>query len=871
MNILKPKNDSRKFKYFVLNNNIKCILIQDLSLDKSYVVSSVNVGSLSNKEYYDGMAHLLEHMCFITSKKYKEKNYLAKKVTEYGGTTNAYTAELNTVFYLDIFNEKLEEILEIFVDFLINAELKKEYILSELDNVDAEHKKNINNDSWKLINLQRILADKNNSYNGFYTGNKSSLNKKDIYEKMMEFYNKYYNANYISICVASNKEINEIYKIVDKYFGSIPKVESHEENPNNLMKPFYTVNKGKSFKMKTIGDRKILRYIFEIPIEIMDSKIFFIFEDILNIYDKSSCKNYLKNLGYINDFYSNHFNLGIFYINAELTKLGEENINYVNSCIEQSVQKILNFSWKDIFEYYKNKYEFLFNNLNKIDTLDLCIDLIDNLVYFNPSEIYIGNFNLKSISNEEIQILKKYINFENCIRIYATKDFNYSDYKIDKNYKTMYIDFKFENKDVDCNYLKLLNFDYTYYLIKPKFIPKIYNKIPELIKNRIWYGGTSEFNEPLVYCNILFSKIKYFNSPRNYLLTRICQKIINNYLICELSKFYEFNFNVSLEMLSQLNLVELSFYMYNDTQKIDYFINKTTNLINNIVIDNNRLIQSYVSIIIDELENIKSINPWEYLDYIISYYYENFYDYNLLLKTIKEININEIKMYLKKFFNDTGNIIFIYGNLDKKKLPKFDNINLDNNISKFQTINIKNIDLIHPNPVEKSNCVQICYFIGKFNPLQNLHLIFIKLILNDLFFKDLRTTKKLGYLVQMYSSKINEEYFIYQKIQSEYKPEEIIQNIEEFNENIIEYLEKIDLKQWKETVISHLKIKDNNLNERFHKYYLEIIERTYLFDRNKILLNCIDKITIVSLINFVRKFILNNENKSKIIVRSKIN
>ena len=75
----------------------------------------------------------------------------------------------------------------------------------------------------------------------------------------------------------------------------------------------------------------------------------------------------------------------------------------------------------------------------------------------------------------------------------------------------------------------------------------------------------------------------------------------------------------------------------------------------------------------------------------------------------------------------------------------------------------KNINKVHPNNDEKTNCVKISYFIGKFNPNVILHLIFIKLISYNIFFEDLRTTKKLGYLVEMYGSIISNEYFIYQK------------------------------------------------------------------------------------------------------------
>jgi secreted Zn-dependent insulinase-like peptidase len=116
----------------------------------------------------------------------------------------------------------------------------------------------------------------------------------------------------------------------------------------------------------------------------------------------------------------------------------------------------------------------------------------------------------------------------------------------------------------------------------------------------------------------------------------------------------------------------------------------------------------------------------------------------------------------------------------------------------------------------------------------------------------------------MYSSNIQNEYYIYQKVQSELPCNEIIKHINEFNDNLIENIKKIDLTKWKETVTHHLNKKENNTDELFDKYYSEIVDRKYMFDRNKLLLAYIDKISIESLCNFISNYILKN-NKINII------
>jgi hypothetical protein len=132
MDVIKPDSEDRIIKYDILSNKLKCISIHSKNINRSYIVACVNVGSLANKEYCDGLAHLLEHMCFITSKKYNEKNYVQNKAAEYGGYTNAYTDDLNTVYFFEVFTKNLENMVEIFSDYLFNAELKESYIKDEI-------------------------------------------------------------------------------------------------------------------------------------------------------------------------------------------------------------------------------------------------------------------------------------------------------------------------------------------------------------------------------------------------------------------------------------------------------------------------------------------------------------------------------------------------------------------------------------------------------------------------------------------------------------------------------------------------------------------------------------------------------------------
>jgi insulysin len=852
MDIIKPKYDNRIFKFFTLENNIKCILINDNTLDKSYVVTSVNVGSLSNKNYYDGMAHLLEHMCFITSKNYKEKDFLVHKVTEAGGHTNAFTAEENTVYHLDVFTKNLEYILNIFIDFLTNAELKKEYILTELKNVDAEHKKNIHNELWKLHYFKKVLAN-----HGFSTGSSETLNKKDIYEKMIHFYKKYYHANNISVCIASNNSIEETLKIVKKTFGSIPK--SNKTNKSILIKPFYDLNEGKTYQIVSSTEDKILEYIFETPSGINSN-----FYDLLvNIIISPYFKDHLFSIAYITSFHAEYDLTGIFIIKIKLTSKGLSNINYVNSYIEYALNKVLQLDLIKIFNYFKKIFKFHFENLSKLDTLDLSINLINNLLYYSPKNIYYANYHYESLNIDDIKKYKKYINFKKCIKIILCDKLLGDNYLIDPHYHFKYTEIKNLEGNVNLTLPIAYDIENHYMNVKPKIINNLKNKNPVLIKKNIWFGHTSQFNEPYVYCSILFSSKKYFSNINNYLLTYISVYLLNYFLPKEFYKSFQLNYDTSIEIYPQKNLLELQFKMYNDTEHIQLFINDVLDKLTNKINFDDKFIKAKVDALTDNIKKTKNINPFEYCNYIFSNLYKHNYNYKELLIQIKKINIEDIKLFINKLFYNVSATVFIFGNIIE--IPNFDKLNSHFKIKpyKFDQVIIQpKLRFKHPNKKEKSNCVKISYIVGKFDPLLILHLHFVKLITSTMFFEELRTTKQLGYLVEMYSSKIGEYYYIYQQIQSEEKCSEIINHINQFNDKLIDKIKEIDLNKWKETITSNLEMESSNLSELNYKYFNEIIERTFLFNRNKLLLKEINNITIKSLIHFIQKYILDNNNKN---------
>lgn len=83
---------------FMLDNGVRVLLIDDKiqSSDDhgdpiAYASIVMNAGSLNDPPHRQGMAHFLEHMIFMGSKKYADKSAYNQHMTSHGGYCNAFT------------------------------------------------------------------------------------------------------------------------------------------------------------------------------------------------------------------------------------------------------------------------------------------------------------------------------------------------------------------------------------------------------------------------------------------------------------------------------------------------------------------------------------------------------------------------------------------------------------------------------------------------------------------------------------------------------------------------------------------------------------------------------------------------------------
>ena len=139
--------------------------------------SYLGVGHYSDPDELPGLAHFLEHMVFMGSKKFPKENGFSKFIEDNGGSENAWTACELTTFFFEIQRNSFSTALDMFSQFFIEPLMVKDAMDREREAVDSEFQRSMPSDGRRLWQLFKSIAKPNHPVSKFSTGNKQTLSK----------------------------------------------------------------------------------------------------------------------------------------------------------------------------------------------------------------------------------------------------------------------------------------------------------------------------------------------------------------------------------------------------------------------------------------------------------------------------------------------------------------------------------------------------------------------------------------------------------------------------------------------------------------------------------------------------------------------
>jgi zinc protease len=204
-----------------LDNELKILLFPDPSASRVTVNCTVLVGSRHEGYGETGMAHLLEHMVFKGTPTHPD---VPKALRDHGASFNGTTSDDRTNYFetMDGTDDNLEFAIRLEADRLINSNIKREDLASEMTVVRNEFEAGENNPEYILLQRMVAVAYEWHNYGKSTIGNRSDIERVPI-ESLQAFYRKHYQPDNAVLAIAGKFDEKKALGFVGKYFGVLKK------------------------------------------------------------------------------------------------------------------------------------------------------------------------------------------------------------------------------------------------------------------------------------------------------------------------------------------------------------------------------------------------------------------------------------------------------------------------------------------------------------------------------------------------------------------------------------------------------------------------------------------------------------------------
>lgn len=191
------------------------------------------VGSRDEVMGKSGIAHMLEHMNFKSTKKLKVGEF-DSIVKGFGGINNASTGFDYTHYYIKSSSKNLSKSLDLYADLMENLTLKDEEFQPERDVVSEERLWRTDNSPMGYLYFK--LFNNTFTYHPYHWTPIGFMNdiKNWTIEDIKEFHSKYYTPSNAIVVVAGDITKDKVFKMTKKSFGDIKNTKESKNIPKNL-------------------------------------------------------------------------------------------------------------------------------------------------------------------------------------------------------------------------------------------------------------------------------------------------------------------------------------------------------------------------------------------------------------------------------------------------------------------------------------------------------------------------------------------------------------------------------------------------------------------------------------------------------------
>lgn len=209
-----------EFERFELDNGLRVIFHKDTTTPMAVVNTLYDVGARDESPERTGFAHLFEHLMFGGS--INIPNFDGP-LQEAGGSNNAFTSNDITNYYDVLPVQNLETALWLESDRMLSLAFTEKSLEVQRSVVIEEFKQRYLNQPYGDLWLEfRPLAYKVHPYRWATIGKNIEHIQEATMEEVKDFFHTHYHPGNAILVIAGNLDLEEVKRLVKKWYGDIP-------------------------------------------------------------------------------------------------------------------------------------------------------------------------------------------------------------------------------------------------------------------------------------------------------------------------------------------------------------------------------------------------------------------------------------------------------------------------------------------------------------------------------------------------------------------------------------------------------------------------------------------------------------------------
>ncbi|MGI2208851.1 insulinase family protein [Shewanella baltica] len=877
--IYKSPNDHRQYRYLVLDNALRVLLVEDQDASQAAASMAVGVGHFDDPADRPGMAHFLEHMLFLGTEKFPDSGEYHAFINQHGGSNNAWTGTEHTNFFFTINEDVFADSLDRFSQFFIAPKFDLELVDRERQAIESEFSLKLKDDIRRTYQVLKETVNPLHPFSKFSVGNLVTLGgeQAQVRSELLDFYQSHYSANLMTLCLVAPLSLDELEDLACHYFSGIQNLNLVKNYPQV---PLFSENELLTqIDIVPLKEQKRLSISFNFPgiDHYYKRKPLTYISHILGNESHGSLLSYLKEQGLVNNLSAgggvNGYNFKDYSIGLQLTDKGLANLDEIISCCFEYIE-LIKTQGLDEWRYLEraNLLKMAFRYQEQVKSLDLASHLSINMHHYEVEDLVFGDYRMDGLDIPETIALLELMTPHNMrlqliaqsVKTDRKANWYHTPYKVRPIAPQSLARWQVSSIRPELQLPAANPFIVADSIPRPDKsdvdVPVI---VAESTGYRIWHKKDDEFNVPKGHMYLSLDSEQASKTPKHAALTRLYVEMLLDYLTEPTYQAEVAGLSYNIYPHQGGITLHLSGFTGNQETLLALLIHKARE--RNFTEERFALIKSQL---LRSWQNLAQAKPISQLFTSLTVTLQkSSYEPARMAQMLEDISLEDLHNHVRAFYEKIYLEGLVYGDwlvseaqaLGKRLEHILSLVSTPSAESTRELVNLTGQGtLLRELAIDHQDSAIIVYYQSAVATPEKMALFsLLNHTMSSTFFHELRTEKQLGYMVGTGYLPLNRHPGLIFYIQSPTTgPLHLLEAIDEFIADFNYAVMQITNEEWESTkvgLISQIMEHDANLKTRSQRYWVSVGNRDYQFNQRELVVNEITKLTRTDLLKFMMR------------------